>query len=214
MANPIALHRTSISEQHLQSPAWVGSAVCSLHYPCATAQAGVLPPPHAQAHCTLPHSLWGCGSTPTAPESTTRNLQHRALTLNGKTAKIPAEKAVSVVTSGWVYVEQRKKEMFSLQASQTSPSALPLPMRVCCLQPAHHLPRARGEAINSRRAAASFTKRMPWQSLTRHHYPSFTPLLTLAALPQLIILVLGKTARGRMPTTHWRKAQREAQIKD
>lgn len=69
-------------------------------------------PPHAKAHCMLPHSLWGCGSAPTAPESTTHNPQHTALTLNGKTAKLPAEKAVPVVNSGWVYVEQRKKDVF------------------------------------------------------------------------------------------------------
>lgn len=102
---------------------------------------------------------------------------------------------------------QNNKKMFSMQTSRSSPSALPLPMRICCPQPAHHLPRTRRGGLNSTE------RRMSWQSLTM--YRLLYPLLTLAALPQLLILVSAKAARGRMPATLCKAPmETETRVKD
>lgn len=56
-------------------------------------------------------------------------------------------------------------------------------------------------------------RRMCWQFLTM--YPLLYPLLTLAAPPQLLILVLDKAARGRMPATLCKAPmETETQVKD
>lgn len=109
VAITIAFLHNGISEQHLQSqpgPA-LQRVLCVI--PVPQSKSGTLPPPHA---CPLTHSLQGCGSTPTAPESTTRNPQRTALTLKGKMAKIPAEKAVSVVTSAWFLRGTKRRDVF------------------------------------------------------------------------------------------------------
>lgn len=150
---PIALLHNGISERHLQTQP---GAACSLCYTCAT------PVPGAHRDVALSpccaRSSQGFALSVRMPARTqfagmwlsSHHVQsHRtALTSKGKTAKISAEHAV---ISGYFCLGfmQNNKKMFSLQTSQSSPSALPLPMRICCLQPAHHLPRTRRGGINS-----------------------------------------------------------------
>jgi len=98
-----------ISEQHLRSPAGPALQRVLCVRPVPPSKAGMLPGPRA---CLLAHSVPGCSSTPTAPESTACSPRQTALTLKGKIAKIPAEKALSAVTSAWFLRRTKNSDVF------------------------------------------------------------------------------------------------------
>lgn len=61
-----------------------------------------------------------------------------------------------------------------MQTSQSSPSALPLPMRICCPQPAHHSPAPGGEEQTAQSAPASLREKDVLAMLDRVPAPSPT----------------------------------------
>lgn len=74
---------------------------------------------------------------------------------------------------------QNNTKMFSLQTSQSSPSALPLLMRICCPQPAHHLPGTRRGGINTQSASDSFREKDVLAILD--HVPAPLPAVNLGS---------------------------------
>lgn len=156
---------------------------------------------------TPARSVQGCGSAPT-----TRNPTGQLLPPKERQHKSPLSKQDQCLFLPGFYAEQQK-DVFpanepKLPLSFASSHAHLLPP--ACTPPPWN---QEGRNKQHRVLQPPSERRMSWQFLTM--YPLLYPLLTLAAPPQLLILVLDKAARGRMPATLCKAPmETETQVKD